>query len=66
MPVLDRMEKQLIKAGIEKTTFTKKPDLSWAIKNIESIINQNFEGKYILIFPFCSPKLTKKKWRTNV
>tara|TARA_B100000579_G_C22664646_1_gene772598 strand:+ start:31 stop:966 length:936 start_codon:yes stop_codon:yes gene_type:complete len=62
MPVLDRMEKQLIKAGIEKTIFTKKPDLSWAIKNIESIINQNFEGKYILIFPFCSPKLTKKKW----
>ena len=32
------------------------------LTNIGSIINQNFEGKYILIFPFCSPKLYKKKW----
>tara|TARA_Y100001970_G_scaffold6832_1_gene7816 strand:+ start:3861 stop:4796 length:936 start_codon:yes stop_codon:yes gene_type:complete len=62
IPVLDRMEMQLKRAGIKDTTFTKKPDLSWAIKNVKNLINQNFEGNYILIFPFCSPKLVKKKW----
>jgi len=62
LPVLDRMEMQLTRAGLSKILFTKKPDLSWSIKNIKNIINQNFEGNYILIFPFCSPKLRKKKW----
>ena len=61
IPVLDRMEKQLKRAGIDDVSFTKNPDLSWAIKNVKNILNQNFEGNYILIFPFCSPKLTKKK-----
>ena len=61
-PVLDRIESQLNRAGLKDTLFTKKPDLSWAIKNVKNIINQNFEGNYILIFPFCSPKLDKKKW----
>ena len=60
--VLDRMELQLKKAGVSKTLFTKKPDLNWAVKDIKGIINQNFEGNYILIFPFCSPRLAKKKW----
>ena len=62
LPVLDRMELQLSRAGISETLFTKKPDLNWSIKNIKNIINQNFEGNYILIFPFCSPKLRKKQW----
>tara|TARA_S200000501_G_scaffold373884_1_gene422116 strand:- start:471 stop:1406 length:936 start_codon:yes stop_codon:yes gene_type:complete len=62
LPVLTRMELQLERSGISERKFTKKPDLSWALKNISSIINQNFEGKYILIFPLCSPKLHKKKW----
>jgi len=62
IPVLDRMEIQLNRAGIKNVSFTKRPDLSWAIKNVKNIINQNFEGNYILIFPFCSPKLVKKKW----
>ena len=62
LPVLTRMEQQLERSGISDTKFTKKPDLSWALTNIGSMINQNFEGKYILIFPFCSPKLYKKKW----
>ncbi len=62
LPVLTRMEQQLERSGISDRKFTKKPDLNWALKNIGSIINQNFEGKYILIFPFCSPKLHKKKW----
>mgnify|MGYP001162675703 FL=1 len=62
LPVLDRMELQLNRAGITDTSFTKKPDLNWAIKDIKGIINRNFEGKYILIFPFCSPKWKKKMW----
>ena len=62
LPVLTRMEQQLERSGISDRKFTKKPDLSWALTNIGSMINQNFEGKYILIFPFCSPKLHKKKW----
>ncbi len=61
-PVLDRMKIQLDRAGIKETFFTKKPDLNWAVKNIKNLINQNFDGDYILIFPFCSPKLVKKKW----
>ena len=62
LPVLTRMDMQLERSGISERKFIKKPDLSWAFKNIGNIINQNFEGKYILIFPFCSPKLYKKKW----
>ena len=62
LPVLDRVFKQLNRAGLKDLLFTKKPDLSWAIKNVKNLVNQNFEGEYILIFPFCSPKLTKKKW----
>ena len=56
------MEIQLKRSGIALTNFTKKPDLNWLLININKIINQNFEGDYILIFPFCSPKLSKKKW----
>ena len=62
LPVLDRMKLQLDRAGISDTAFTKKPDLSWSVKNVKNIINQNFEGEYILIFPFCSPKLNRKRW----
>ena len=62
LPVLDRMELQLSRSGISETKFTKKPDLMWAVKNINNIVNQNFDGDYILLFPFCSPKLVKKKW----
>ena len=61
-PVLDRMELQLKRSGILNNTFTKKPDLNWSVRNIKNIINQNFEGKYILVFPFCSEKLEKKRW----
>ncbi len=62
LPVLDRIENQLIRAGLKDVSFTKKLDLSWAIKNVKNIVNRNFEGDYILVFPFCSPKLAKKKW----
>ncbi len=62
LPVLSRMKLQLGRAGIKDTSNTQKPDLNWAIKNINNITNKYFDGNYILVFPFCSPKLTKKKW----
>ena len=61
-PVLDRMQLQLSRSGISETQFTKTPDINWLIKNIKNIVNQNFDGEYILLFPFCSPKLKRKKW----
>ena len=59
MPVLERMEIQLKKSGI-KTMHVKRSNLNWAIVNIRNITKNYFEKKYILIFPFCSPKLKKK------
>jgi ADP-heptose:LPS heptosyltransferase len=60
-PVLKRMEIQLEKSGI-KTLNVKKSNLKWAVVNIRNITKNYFDGKYILIFPFCSPKLVGKKW----
>jgi len=60
-PVLDRMELQLQKSGI-KTINVKKSNLNWAVVNIRNITKNYFSGKYILVFPFCSPKLINKKW----
>ena len=60
-PVLDRMEIQLKKSGIE-TEFTKNIDLSWAIPDIARLIKQYTNGEYILLFPFCSNKHQNKKW----
>jgi hypothetical protein len=33
-----------------------------SVINIRDITKNYFDGKYILIFPFCSAKLTVKKW----
>jgi ADP-heptose:LPS heptosyltransferase len=60
-PVLERIQMQLKKSGIN-TTHTKKPNLSWALTNIERLLKQHTNGEYILIFPFCSKKHKKKKW----
>jgi ADP-heptose:LPS heptosyltransferase len=60
-PVLDRMEIQLKKSGVE-TEFTKNIDLSWATENISHLVKQYTNREYILLFPFCSPKLKNKKW----
>ena len=59
--VLDRMKIQLQKCGI-KTVNVKKSNLNWALVNIRNITKNYFSGKYILVFPFCSPKLVGKKW----
>ena len=60
-PVLDRMEIQLKKSGIN-TEFTKNIDLSWATENASYLVKYYTNREYILLFPFCSPKLVKKKW----
>ena len=60
-PVLKRIKIQLEKSGIN-TSFTEKPDLNWAIKNVKSLMNQYIEGDYIALFPFCSSKHKDKIW----
>ena len=60
-PVLKRMKIQLEKSGIS-TNYTENPDLTWAIKNVQSLMNQYIEGNYIALFPFCSSKHKDKVW----
>ncbi len=60
-PVLDRMETQLKKSGVE-TEFTKNIDLDWATTDISRLLKQYANHEYILIFPFCSIKHKNKKW----
>ncbi len=38
------------------------PDFSWSTTDISQIKNYYQLDKYILLFPFCSPHLTSKKW----
>lgn len=59
--VLQRMEFQLKKSGI-KIENVKKSNLNWAVSNIRHITKDFINKKYILIFPFCSLKLIRKKW----
>ena len=59
--VLERFDHQLIKSNL-KTKNTLKPDFSWATTEIKKIKEQYGLEKYILLFPFCSPHLTLKKW----
>jgi len=59
--VLKRFQIQLENSGIV-VKHTQKPNLSWAVKNIDQIINNHIDNKFILLFPFCSPQLAHKKW----
>ena len=59
--VLERFDHQLKESGLN-TSNTLKPDFSWASTNIIEIKNFYKLDKYILLFPFCSPHLTIKKW----
>ena len=61
VPVLDRMEIQIKKSGIEPE-FTKNIDLSWSVENTSHLVKKYTNREYILLFPFCSPKLKNKKW----
>ena len=60
-PVLDRMELQLKKSGIE-TIFTKNINLDWALEDVTRLVKQYSNNDYILLFPFCSKKHQNKKW----
>ncbi len=59
--VLERFKIQLEKTGII-SKYSLNPDFSWGCVNADKIINKYFSNKYILIFPFCSPQLSHKKW----
>ncbi len=59
--VLERFDYQLKKSNL-KTLNTMKPDFSWAATDISEIRNYYKLNKYILLFPFCSPHLSIKKW----
>ena len=59
--VLSRFDHQLKSSGI-KTHHTLSPDFSWSPSDISQIKNYHQLEKYIVLFPFCSPHLTSKKW----
>jgi ADP-heptose:LPS heptosyltransferase len=59
--VLERFDHQLKISGLT-TLNTLRPNFSWASSDISEIKNQYNLKKYILLFPFCSPHLTIKKW----
>jgi len=59
--VLERFKIQLENSNI-KTKYSLAPDFSWATVNVDKIINKYFGRNFILLFPFCSPQLSHKKW----
>ena len=59
--VLSRFDYQLKSSGIN-TNHTLKPDFTWSTTDVSQIKNHHQLDKYILLFPFCSPHLTSKKW----
>ncbi|MDB3942492.1 glycosyltransferase family 9 protein [Candidatus Pelagibacter sp.] len=59
--VLSRFDHQLKSSGIN-TNHTLSPDFSWSPSDISQIKNHHQLEKYIVLFPFCSPHLTSKKW----
>ncbi|MDC0981955.1 glycosyltransferase family 9 protein [Candidatus Pelagibacter sp.] len=59
--VLSRFDHQLKSSGIS-TNHTLSPDFSWSPSDISQIKNYHELEKYIVLFPFCSPHLTSKKW----
>jgi len=59
--VLERFKIQLERSDIV-TKHTLRPDFSWAEVKVDKIVNKYFGKKFILLFPFCSPQLSHKKW----
>ena len=59
--VLERFDHQLRTSNLI-TRNTSKPNFNWASTEIMKIKDQYNLEKYILLFPFCSPHLTSKKW----
>ena len=61
LSVLDRFDHQLKTSNLT-TKHTLSPDFSWACSDISKIKTDYNLNKYILLFPFCSPHLTIKRW----
>ena len=59
--VLERFDHQLKVSGLN-TSHTMKPNFSWASSDTSEIKSYYNLKKYILLFPFCSPHLSIKKW----
>ena len=59
--VLERFNHQLQTSEIN-TKHTMFPDFSWSCTDISKIKSEYKLEKYIILFPFCSPHLTQKKW----
>jgi ADP-heptose:LPS heptosyltransferase len=59
--VLSRFDHQLKSSGIT-TNHTLSPDFTWSPSDISQIKNYHQLEKYIVLFPFCSPHLTSKRW----
>ena len=59
--VLERFNHQLKISGIN-TNHTMLPNFSWSCTDISKIKSEYKLEKYIVLFPFCSPHLTQKKW----
>ena len=59
--VLERFKIQLKRFNIE-TKHCLNPNFDWACVNIDKVVNKYFGKKFILLFPFCSIKLARKKW----
>ena len=60
-PVLNRFDHQLKNSGL-KINHTLSPDFSWSCSDISKIKSEYNLDQYIILFPFCSPHLTSKKW----
>ena len=60
-PVLDRFDHQLKTSGLV-TKHTMFPDFSWSCSDINNIRYEYKLDKYVVLFPFCSPHLSHKKW----
>ena len=60
-PVLERFDHQLKKSGI-LTEHTMKPNFLWSCSDISKTKHDYNLDKYIILFPFCSPHLSLKKW----
>ena len=59
--VLERFNHQLQTSEIN-TKYTLLPDFSWSCSDISKIKSEYKLEKYIVLFPFCSPHLSQKKW----
>ena len=59
--VLERFNHQLKTSGLN-VKYTMLPDFSWSCTDISKIKSEYNLKKYIVLFPFCSPHLTQKKW----